>query len=142
MINTTEDEENDFFFIKKMNTSSRIIIEQVNGSRASHRIAKGYKHKLWFDVTVAKHFLLIKALGTFRPIVVVCGVGEGLREHNSLFLHTLLLKDSYRALNGPYRAWVDPLGPIMNHCKTGMFFLKLIICLFSLNLTIKGCRTW
>ena len=40
IINTTENEENDFLE-KKVGTSSNIIIEQVNGLRAFHRIAGG-----------------------------------------------------------------------------------------------------
>ena len=40
IINTTEHEENDFLEKKKMGTSPSIIIEQVNGLCASHRIAE------------------------------------------------------------------------------------------------------
>ena len=51
--NKHEHEENGFLE-KKMVTSSSIIIEQVNGLRASHRIAEEHKHTLWFDVRVGK----------------------------------------------------------------------------------------
>ena len=127
-----------------MGTSSSIIIEQVNGLRASHRIAEGHKHTLWLDVRVAKNFFCL--LNWSPRHVQANRRGMGCRigaTWTLLFFCPLYFWTTHLGpWMGPIEPGVDPLGPAIGPCKTGMCLLKHIICLFSLNFMIKDYRTW